>query len=171
MSAQEAERIAYRTMYDKPYSPLLAAFEAGDVAYLHYFGEYGHNRIHGVVTDVNADGTEVVFLGRYGNEYTLTTDDEKTTLETDREYTPVENDSIYHLARVPEAMAADPEWSEWEVHLCVSLAHESSDDQVLYPEAASREQAIALAQRRADRDLPEVGPVYNEGQPPEVTVN
>ena len=136
---------------------VLDATTEGDVLFVEYFGKT-QQRQHTVVENVTEDAVEV----RSRTGQSLTVDRNRPVIVVTRGF-GTEGREMYRVERIPQEIAEKDNWHKWEVHLVVDGGYESSDDEVLFPEATSREQAIGFARRRSDSNPPRVGPVYDEG--------
>lgn len=169
LAEDPTEHAGYGGDYDS-ITGLLNAFEPGDRIHL---VRVGRSRkvisytVEDVIENWGDDGETLIAAGGYGIVYDPADMDAGPF---DPELYRSQNDAYHEdltmsfngAERTP-ASALDEDWHEWEVHLCMNLSHESSDDEVLFPEARTEEAAVAKARRWSQNNAPETGPVYDEG--------
>lgn len=165
MSTESQQRIEYATWHntDDQYD-LSKRLEKGDIVYLSY-SDYGTQDAYAYVTRTTEMTTVLqtcisdreIHLTRVDGQLYL---DLHSTADTDRDLD--EERDIYHLTRYPAECLDN--LTMWEIHLVYNLARESSDDEITFPLARDKDEAIELARRRTSNP-PEVGPVYDEGVP------
>lgn len=154
---QQKSQIQYATLYDD-FNDVIDSLQTGDVVYVEYSGSYGSKNTHfqiervsnGIISSTPKEESGITIVNNDSWE-----------VESQNELEPCK---LYHIERYPSHIIENNDWYEWEVHLVTSLVHESSDDEVIFPYARTRDEAVRMAKRRSKNNPPELGPVYQERQ-------
>lgn len=157
--------IQYPTFRGHSIPDLVQAMNTGDRAHIELTVRDGEVRWwSGWVTDTGAEYFETE---RFRVEIT---DSEKTghtavTLYESQggEYISERwTESINGLERVPREEIDTDDWYQWEVHVSEAMGGGVSTDQVVFPEAPSREQAQETAKRWAGIENGHIPALYQE---------